>query len=106
MRTRLVVILVILSAALTAQQTGVRRATNVESLAGFPAFYHLRSVLVAGTVAQQSNGDIAVSDGAASVRIITRGSAPDGLNEVRGEFWDLGRMNPDDPRLAAYDVKS
>ena len=24
---------------------------------------------------------------------------------MRGEFWDLGRMNADDPRLAAYDLR-
>jgi hypothetical protein len=25
---------------------------------------------------------------------------PDGLDEVRGEFWDIGRMKPDDSRLS------
>ena len=39
------------------------------------------------------------------MRVLFKGSAPDGLSEVRGEFWDLGRMNADDPRLAGYDLR-
>jgi hypothetical protein len=40
------------------------------------------------------------------MRVIFKGSAPDGVDEVRGEFWDLGRLTADDPRLAGYDLKS
>ncbi|MGH9143916.1 MAG: Ig-like domain-containing protein, partial [Vicinamibacterales bacterium] len=32
-------------------------------------------------------------------------TAPDGLDEVRGEFWDLGRMKADDIRLSTYDLR-
>ena len=32
--------------------------------------------------------------------VCTRAARLTGLDEVRGEFWDLGRMNADDPRLA------
>jgi hypothetical protein len=99
--------LVALTVSLSAQQQpAVRRATNIASLLAFPAFYQLRPVLLAGTVSQQDNGDIHVADGTETIRIIAKGtSAPDGLNEVRGDFWDLGRMNASDPRLAAYDLK-
>jgi hypothetical protein len=34
------------------------------------------------------------------------GSAPDGIDEIRGEFWDLGRLGADNPRLAGYDLKA
>jgi hypothetical protein len=39
------------------------------------------------------------------MRVLHKGGAPEGLNEIRGELWDLGRMNPDDPRLSSYDLK-
>ncbi len=37
--------------------------------------------------------------------MLYKGSAPDGLDEIRGEFWDIGRMKPDDPQLASYDLQ-
>ena len=46
-----------------------------------------------------------MSDDSASIRVIAKGPAPDGLDEVRGEFWDIGRMRPDEPLLAGYDLK-
>jgi hypothetical protein len=85
-------------------QTPVRRATNIAAILAYPNFYHMRSILVVGTVAQQPNGDIRVSDSVGSLRVIPEGSAPDGLNEVRGQFWDIGRMKSDDPRFAGMDL--
>jgi hypothetical protein len=38
--------------------------------------------------------------------VIFKGSAPDGLDEIRGEFWDVGRMKPDDPRLSGYNLRT
>src|SRR5439155_18602326 len=35
-----------------------------------------------------------------------KASAPDGLDEIRGEYWDIGRMKPDDIRLRNYDLKT
>jgi hypothetical protein len=87
-------------------QPAVRRATNIAALLAYPSFYHMRPVLLVGTVAQQPNGDLRVSDGTGSLRVIPDGNAPDGFNEVRGQFWDLGRMKADDPRLAGYDLRA
>jgi hypothetical protein len=63
-------------------------------------------VLVVGTITQAPNGDLMASDGVQSIHVIAKGSAPDGLDEIRGEFWDLGKMNPEDPRLAPYDIRT
>ena len=41
-----------------------------------------------------------VADDDGSIRVVFKGSAPDGLDEIRGEFWDIGRMKPDDIRLS------
>src|ERR1019366_3926522 len=104
MRKHLALLLVALAATVSAQAPAVRRATNVASLSAFSAFYQLRPVLIVGTIAQQDNGDLRVTDGTGSLRIIAKGNAPDGLGEVRGDFWDLGRMSPEDPRLAGMDL--
>jgi len=48
---------------------------------------------------------VRVSDGDNGIRLIVKGSAPEGIDEVRGEFWDIGRMKPGDPRLIPYDLK-
>lgn len=86
-------------------QPATRHATNLASVLAFPSFYHARPILVVGTVALQ-NGQLRVTDGAASVHLIFNGTAPDGLDEIRGEFWDLGRMKSDDTRLASYDLRA
>ncbi len=101
-RRSLVVFLIAASAFAQAPQ---RRAANIAALLAFPAFYHGRAIVIVGEVATQTDGQVHVSDGLASVRVVFKGSAPDGHNEIRGDFWDLGRMKPDDPRLANVDLR-
>ena len=98
----------LLSAALTSAdaQPAARRATNLAALVTYPAYYHARPIVLIGKVGVKPNGDLEVADGASSIHLVTKVYAPDGLDEIRGEFWDLGRMKPDDPRLVPYDLKS
>ena len=86
-------------------QPPVRRATNIAAILSYPSFYHMRPILLVGTVAQLQNGEFRVSDASGSLRVIPEGNAPDGVDEVRGQFWDLGRLKSDDPRLAGFDLK-
>jgi len=88
-------------------QPTTRRATNIPALLAYPGFYHLRSIVIVGTVKTQPNGELRVTDEGGSVRLVVKGgSAPDGLDEIRGEFWDLGRMKPDEPRLSNVDLRA
>jgi hypothetical protein len=82
-----------------------RRVTNLTVLATYPTFFHQRPVTVAGTVTRMPNGTLQLADDTRQIRVIYNGNTPDGLAEVRGEFWDLGRMNADDPRLTTYDIR-
>src|SRR4029453_6747117 len=50
--------------------------------------------------------ELRVADDSGSVRLVFKGNAPDGLDEVRGEFWDIGRMKNDDPRLSNMDLRA
>jgi len=103
-RKRATFILLALAATVSAQPVP-RRATNIAAILGFPGYYHGRPILIVGNVATEKD-ELRVSDDIASIRLVFKGSAPDGLDEVRGEFWDIGRMKPDDIRLAAIDLRN
>jgi Big-like domain-containing protein len=87
-----------------AAQPATRRATNLAMILAYPGFYHGRPVVVVGKVAVVDNR-LKVSDDSASVDLVFKGNAPDGLDEIRGEFWDVGRMKPDDPRVNTLDLR-
>jgi hypothetical protein len=86
-------------------QPVTRRAANLAALLAYPGYYHGRPVVVVGKVALEPDG-IKVSDDTASIRLVFKGNAPDGIDEIRGEFWDIGRMKPDEPKLSGYDLRS
>jgi hypothetical protein len=92
-------------AAVAAAQAPQRRAANITALLTFSAYYHGRPVVLIGQVTTQNDGQVRVSDGQSSVHLVFSGSAPDGNDEIRGEFWDLARMKQDDPRLASLDLR-
>jgi hypothetical protein len=87
-------------------QPMIRRATNLATLLAYPGFYHGRPIVLVGKVALEANGELKVSDDSGSVHLVFKGNAPDGLDEVRGEFWDIGRMKLDDIRLSTYDLRT
>ncbi len=92
-------------AATVGAQPNPRRVTNIAALRGFPGFYHGRPIVLAATVGVEKD-ELRASDEGESIRLIFKGTAPDGLDEIRGEFWDLGRMKPDDIRLNGYDLRT
>jgi Bacterial Ig-like domain len=106
MRPRVLGLAVILMAAAVSAQAPARRATNIAALLAYPAFFHGHQVIVIGQVETASDGKIRATDGISSIRVVFQGSAPDGNDEIRGEFWDLGRMKADDVRLARVDLKN
>jgi Bacterial Ig-like domain len=101
---RALILFVAIAATLSAQPGG-RRATNIAALLGFPGFYHGRPIVVVAKVGLDQN-ELRASDDSGAIRLIFKGNAPDGLDEIRGEFWDLGRMKPDDIRLSTYDLRA
>jgi hypothetical protein len=105
MKTRVLLLTLAAAASLSAQTTA-RRATNLAALVAYPGFYHGRPIVIVGKVALDSTGQLRVSDDDGSVHLVFKGNAPDGLDEVRGEFWDLGRMKADDIRLNTYDLRA
>lgn len=102
---RLVLILLLMAATVAAQPGNPRRATNIEALLQFPAYFHLRPTVVVGTMTLLDSGEMRLGTDAGSIRVVFQGTPPEGTVEARGEFWDIGRFNADDPRLATYDLR-
>ena len=98
--------LILAVAATVSAQPATRRPTSIASLKAFPSFFHNRPILIVGTVSTTDTG-VRVADDNGSIKVLLKGvaSAPDGLDEIRGEFWDIGRMKPDEPQLAGYDLQ-
>jgi hypothetical protein len=91
-------------AATVSAQPATRRATNLAALLAYPGFFHGRPILIVGKVGLDKD-ELRLSDDTTSIHLLFKGTAPDGLDEVRGEFWDLGRMKSDDIRLSTYDLR-
>ena len=102
---RLLLLFLVVSATLSAQTSVARRATNVAALLARPTYFHLHPIVVVGELKLSDAGELRLTTDGVSVRVVYQGSTPAGPAEVRGEFWDLGKFSPDDPRLGGYDVK-
>lgn len=103
--TKRVLALLLTTAALATAQPAARRTTNLAALLAHPTFYHQRPITVVGTVTLENNGVYTISADGLTMKMVSRASVPDGLDEIRGEFMDIGRMNVDDPRLRSLDLK-
>ncbi|MGH9312825.1 MAG: hypothetical protein ACRD1S_06465, partial [Vicinamibacterales bacterium] len=88
-------------------QPQTRVATTVEALVTYPVFFHGRTVVVRGTLDRRDSlWSLASAGGERRVHVIMKSARPDeGPVEARGEFWDLGRLQQDDPRFAGYDTE-
>jgi hypothetical protein len=103
MARRTLLLIAILASTVTAQPA-TRRATNLATLLAYPGFFHGRPILIVGKVGVDKD-QLRLSDDNGSIHLLFKGTAPDGLDEVRGEFWDIGRMKADDIRLSTYDLR-
>lgn len=102
---RVILLCLLVAAGVYAQPGATRRATNTAALLAHPEFFHNRPVVVAGDMKLLDTGEYRLTTDGVSVRVLNKGNTPEGAVEVRGEFWDLGKFNADDPRLVGYDLK-
>lgn len=102
-------LLVLCGAFPATPQPTARTATTLDALGQYPLFFHGRTVVVRGSVTRPSADVVAFRAGeqARPVFLLSREQPlPDeGAAEVRGEFWDLGRLTQDDPHLVGIDVE-
>lgn len=86
---------------------GTRRATTVDALVAYPAFFHTQAVRVRGTIARRGIMNVIT---ARDRDLLLAGREADSFNEstttveVSGVFLDVGRLEQTDPRLADIDA--
>jgi hypothetical protein len=107
-----------LTAASASAQTSTRVATTADALRAAPVFYHGKPIALLGSTVEERS----------LVRLAPLASgtdtpaAPDGFGraiyvywkerptrtsgEIRGEFWDLGRLTEGDTRFTSYDFRA
>ena len=85
-------------------QPAARKATTVSALLAYPVFFHGERVAVrAESWADHESTWLIAGD----AKVMTLGEpvpGPGDRVEVRATFWDVGRLNRDDPRLAGFNL--
>ena len=92
------------AAAFAAAQSPGRIATTAHVLAANALFFHGKQIVVRHAVTQ--SGDTTQLDGTSKPIFVYWKERPTrSEGEIRGEFWDLGRLVEGDGRLSAYDFR-
>jgi hypothetical protein len=94
----------LLTAPLAAQSgsgaTASRRLTTVEALRQFPGYYHLGNVMVRGEFAEDGTRiTLRADDRDIRIQLADGVATTSGPVEVRGQLFDVGRLEPGDPRV-------
>lgn len=104
-RAAAVVLALLLAAPHGAAQRPTRVATTAAALTTFPLFFHGKQIVVRHAFATVS-GDVTKLEGTAKPVFVVwreRPSRTDG--EIRGDFWDIGRLQEGDTRLSTVDFR-
>jgi hypothetical protein len=94
-------------------QTAGRVATTIEAAIADAVFFHGRQIAIrAATVQERAGTRVVVGDLSGSdkpkvhpVFVFWRQAPSRTDGEIRGEFYDLGRLREDDSRFSSYDFK-
>ena len=77
-----------------------RVATYVEALVAAPVFFHGKQVALRQPVT--GSGEMTRLEGTSKpIFVFWKDSPSSRGNELRGEFWDIGRLEQDDPRFSS-----
>lgn len=95
-----VAVLVASSAAGPHAQVAARRAASAAALLTYPGFYQGQPVVVRGNLVTRDQPVLLSKSIERSIPLIFKGPSPvDGPVELRATFWDVGRLQREDPRI-------
>lgn len=87
-------------AAASSAQVAARRAASPAALLAYPGFYQGQLVVVRGTLVTRDQPVLLSPGIERSIPLIFKGPSPiDGPVELRASFWDVGRLQREDPRI-------
>jgi hypothetical protein len=82
-------------------QPVARRGATSAALITFAGFYQGQPVIVRGTLVTRDQPVLISQTIDRAIPLLFKGPAPvDGPIELRGTFWDVGRLHSEDPRIA------
>ena len=82
-------------------QVAPRRAASPAALLAYPGFYQGQLVVVRGNLVTRDQPVLLSPSIERSIPLIFSGPSPvDGPVELRASFWDVGRLQREDPRIA------
>ena len=87
---------------MAAMQPVTRTAVTAEALAGSPVFYHGKLIVVQRAV-QEEAGLTRLANTVKPVFVFWKERPTASEGEIRGEFWDIGRIEQSDNRFTGYD---
>ena len=100
---RVLLLALALGTTIADAQSGIRRLTTIEALRQYPGFYHLQNVLVRGELATEGTRMSLRADTQELRVLLDDGvSAGKGVVDTRGVFFDVGRLEPADPRAGSF----
>jgi len=82
-------------------QSAIRRFTTIDALSEFPGYFHLQNVLVRGEFVERGT-EFVLRANNRDVRLMNPDQVTKGPVEVRGQFFDVGKLERSDPRLGSY----
>ena len=88
-----------------AQPAG-RRAVTIPALKAFSSFFNAQPILLRAELRQDGSRATLAAGEHTIPAFVASGVSSSGDLELRGELWDLGRMQPDDFRLSGKDLRS
>lgn len=101
-RASVAALLVALTVASLAAQAPARRLTTVEALRQHSSFFNLQNVLLRGQFVESGQRIMFRADERDIDVMLDNVKAEDGLVEIRAQLLDVGRLEPNDPRLSGY----
>jgi Big-like domain-containing protein len=105
-RKGIAAVLVMVGALGAHAQAPTRVATTADVLIAAPVFFHGKQIVVRSGVVD-SGGVTQLANTRKPVFVLWREpTTPRSDAEIRGEFWDIGRLQPDDSRFSTVDFKS
>ena len=96
-----VLVLVLVGVSIGGAQSGSRRFTTIDALRQYAGFYHLQNVLLRGELVENGQRMMLRADEQEIRVVLGEGvTSKRGPVEVRGVLFDLGRLDPTDPRVS------
>ncbi len=97
-------VLLWLAGVLFAQDAGPV-PTSVAAVLQFPGFFHGRTVLLQGNAEASGVTQVLPGPDSSALHLVTREALPTGRVEIVGQVVDVGRLQPEDPRIAGSGIK-